>query len=46
MNSKNNFNYKTSKRKIKREAAFANLVYSTAFVVSFGLFAWLISQIL
>ena len=46
MNTKNNFNYEKSKRKIKREAAFTNFVYSTAFVVLSGLFAWLVSQLL
>ena len=46
MKQQNNFNYETSKRKIKREAAFANFVYSTAFVVLSGLFAWLVSQLL
>jgi hypothetical protein len=46
MKQQNNFNYETSKRKIKREAAFTNLVYSTGFVILSGLFAWLISQLL
>jgi hypothetical protein len=46
MKQQNNFNYETSKRQVKREAAFTNLVYSTGFVVLFGLFAWLVSQLL
>ena len=46
MKQQNNFNSEASKRKIKREAALTNFVYSTGFVVLSGLFAWLVSQLL